>query len=59
MMIIVNIYSAVTYTRHLSSGYLSLKAALRGRFHFPDKESEAKKGYVNFLKPHDKLLNHN
>lgn len=54
MMIIVNIYSAVTYAKHLS-----LIATLRGRFHFPHKETEAKKEFINFLKPRDKLLNWN
>lgn len=50
MMIIANVYSAVTYAKHLSLGYLSLITALRGRFHFPYKETEAKKGCSNGLK---------
>ena len=51
MMIIANLYLVVTYAKHLSSGYLSLIAAFRGRFHFPYKETKARKGYTNFLQP--------
>lgn len=51
IMIIANVYLAVTHAKHLSSGYLSVIAAFRGRFHFPYKEIKARKGYINFLQP--------
>lgn len=51
IMIIANVYLAVTYVKLLSSGYLSVIAAFRGRFHFPYKEIKARKGYINFLQP--------
>ena len=51
IMIIANVYFAVTHAKHLSSGYLSVTAAFRGRFHFPYKEIKARKAYINFLQP--------
>ena len=54
---IVHIYSAVTYAKHVSLGYLSLIPALRSRFHGLHKESEAKIVCRKFVKPQDSLLN--
>lgn len=59
MMVIANIYSAVTWAKHLNLRYDSLIAALTGWFHFPQKETEAEKGYINCVKSHDKLLGWN
>lgn len=62
MMIIVNIYLAVTEVKHLTLGFLSLTAALRGKFHFPWMETKTKRFRINlgfrisFLKSHDELL---